>query len=148
MDLPVRCCCTPALVLGVVGNLDRSILETRTLTVSAVRPFSAKWIEENDVGHLAATATLRTEQYFDDAGGWEFAIKSEDRPLEFWRELPNFRELNYPLQYVGTWRVWDEILSASSAEALGQYKLLLEALENRMVFGDPKAQRPRGLMRG
>jgi hypothetical protein len=75
---PVRCCCTPKKIFGFIRLPDLPMGESVNISSG------------DDI------LTFKLQKF----GGYEYgvqsneyAVPSEDRPIEFWRSLPNFLEL-------------------------------------------------------
>lgn len=85
--LNVRCCCRPQKILGTLEIDDLHL----SFTVAIARPISTgpTWPREW-VAFDYHRIELRHYQGFDEET--EIAVYSDDRPIEFWRQLPNFRE--------------------------------------------------------
>lgn len=78
--LNVRCCCQPQKILGTyqVSEVMRRWIAVPLMTDDGVR------IEK-----------LEVRDFYDYSSGerkLERAIYSDDRPLEFWRQLPGFAD--------------------------------------------------------
>ena len=97
--LNVRCCCQPQKILGTLdvaspigGNLVQKVHVTLTHRV-AESPKPA-WPAIIITSNQYETIELRLFFMFDEHGASteEWAIYSDDRPLEFWRKLNGFQE--------------------------------------------------------
>jgi hypothetical protein len=91
---PVRCCCTPTKIFGfmklkityrgplvVRDNIGtRHKIEIRLISTMRTGPSL-----DFDKGPIAEMTSMQRED--------ELAIYSDDRPIEFWRNIPDFLEL-------------------------------------------------------
>ena len=85
MRVNVRCCCNPDRVLGTV---DLPRVDKRFVYVwpkVKCLPF------EGVVDKSVSIPRLEIAQVAFPDGTYEYAVKSEDRPDEFWDTLPTFR---------------------------------------------------------
>lgn len=93
--LNVRCCCTPGKVLGTLqvpedflhrrGNVElhRSLIFQRDAVAVPSHPVKVK----------VDRVSLTLASYSPGIGlPCQLAIKSDERPLEFWRTVPGFSE--------------------------------------------------------
>jgi hypothetical protein len=102
--LNVRCCCQPAKILGTMevpapiserGGFFQIVLRSQWLLTGDPQPSSADNIQTLEVRRidlccftdevlLYAAVPLPRET--------ELAVYAEERPIEFWRAVPGFRE--------------------------------------------------------
>jgi hypothetical protein len=87
MRLNVRCCCQPQ---KIVGTLEVHSL-ARLQNIYIAQPLS---IMENPTPVMAVTsATIELRDFCDGSKMTsELAVYSDDRPIEFWRQLKGFEE--------------------------------------------------------
>lgn len=82
----VRCCCQPTRIFGwmiLPAGLDHGDeIKVLTLPPLAATP---------DNTPLPVTETIRLKRY-GKANTWEVAVYSDDRPIDFWRQVPGFIE--------------------------------------------------------
>ena len=90
MRLPVHCCCKPAKRLGWVDVDDRSARPgvAIMLTVRTVESGPARDLSHQHRAILTQVAELDLEG-FDPI----LAVKSADVPIEVWRLVPGFSEV-------------------------------------------------------
>jgi hypothetical protein len=79
----VRCCCTPGKVLGWL-HLPAGV---RELMVPEACGWSSglEQVRESPTRHR-----VELREYQDGEGSREWAVYSDDRPLEFWQKLSGF----------------------------------------------------------
>lgn len=77
MEYEVRCCCTPEKVLGYLKWRSQSAHQTLACSDGSMEVVSLKIISLMEDGMPVS----------------RYAVYSEDRPIEFWRKLRDFREV-------------------------------------------------------
>ena len=94
MEYEVRCCCKPEKLVGWVElpEIKRpGVIRLATIT-------GAKTALHADYYHeFASISTATTLLVITDITPPRLAIKSDDHPLEWWRQIPTFRENTQPL---------------------------------------------------
>jgi hypothetical protein len=85
--LNVRCCCQPTKILGRFPVPDHA-LGCGSFRV-ATRSFRVATMSQ---GHSLETHTIEVRLFNNGFLGQEYAVYSDDRPIEFWRSLPSFIE--------------------------------------------------------
>lgn len=96
MRLNVRCCCQPTKILGTldVNPTDFAARVIRIRTMEANVP-PAKWGETLNAGKSlfkVHVERIEIRDFRHTIFRVEPAVYSEDRPVEFWRGLPSFKE--------------------------------------------------------
>lgn len=92
LRLNVRCCCTPTKILGTL-EVPPGAVERRGFLVHTMRPAAPwNWQELLDAGQSLLRANTEHVEIRSFGYLGEPAIYSEERPVEFWRGLPTFRE--------------------------------------------------------
>ncbi len=93
--LNVRCCCQPVKVLGTLcvpvpaeGFQHGYKIPLGVPILEAVRAFSAVQDDPRPMNKSVAFAEVRA--FINQHGIKEFAIYSDDRTIEFWRQIPGF----------------------------------------------------------
>jgi len=91
MRLNVRCCCTPTKILGTLEVPPRAIERQGFGIYSMQSAAPGDWAKLLDAGQ---SLLRRKTEWIEirSFGGGEPAIYSEERPVEFWRGLPSFKE--------------------------------------------------------
>lgn len=79
--LEVRCCCQPQKIFGTLEVPDDRAWDGGSFEVPIRRPEGAIEVE-----------TIRIRGFSFIPGEWDVAVYSDDRPLEFWRQIPTFKE--------------------------------------------------------
>ncbi len=86
----VRCCCNPAVLIGTL-TVDREYRSGEMMDVAVLNPLSA--FEWRDIDSPIYVERERLQFAQCNLHERSFvAIKSDDRPLEFWHKLPGFVE--------------------------------------------------------
>lgn len=95
MIFNVRCCCNPNIVLGTLDVPNASMMSTHidVPRLVPVRAWSRITQPEQAESHVTHDR-LEIGDVWLDGAYLERAIKSNDRPIEFWRQLRGFHE--YP----------------------------------------------------
>src|ERR1044072_8420709 len=85
----VRCCCTPSKIFGfmrVADGVDKFTVisgdETHKVELRPIRTSIMSKFEEGISGDGTSMSTVR-----------ELAIYSDDRPIDFWRQVSGFVEI-------------------------------------------------------
>lgn len=86
-EYPVRCCCQPQKIFGYLELPDGLVGGTR---IPVSLPAEATPAGAPSNSHKIEMIELRGCFVFFQE---HVAVYSDDRPIEFWRQLPNFREL-------------------------------------------------------
>lgn len=87
MRLNVRCCCQPQKILG---SLEVSSNRDRFLVHESV---SFKYPLANEPRNNVPVHEIQVRYFKNyEEGTLERAVYSDDRPIEFWRKIPGFRE--------------------------------------------------------
>ena len=93
MRLEVRCCCLPQKVFGTLEVPDDIARNGGTFRIPYMeRPFAEfhdNWDKEPS---QFGTYTIEVRPFVIDSFIRKMAVYSDDRPIEFWRELPGFVE--------------------------------------------------------
>jgi len=88
MTYAVRCCCQPTKILGYLdGPIGISEFE---IPEQIFAPYSIS--SNTDLTDTVKTTKFVVRSYGNSPLETERAIYSEDRPIEFWRNVPGFRE--------------------------------------------------------
>lgn len=81
---PVRCCCEPQKILGYIDLPQAGGAIRRVPFRPSPQPVTLR------------QHTIALRLFWSRENGYEFAVHSDDRPLEFWRTIEGFRELSAP----------------------------------------------------
>lgn len=89
--VPVRCCCTPELVLGLmpINSVDLRRGEYRVL-ISLPKDLD---YSPSQLDSLVCALRLRID-YCQDKGDTELAVRSDDRPLREFQLIRGFITIN------------------------------------------------------
>lgn len=92
--LNVRCCCQPTKILGTmeVPSSMTSPGTFRVLLRSSLGPLAEWKPQELSSEQPIKTEVLKTATIAGFRGEPELAVYGEERPMEFWRQIPTFRE--------------------------------------------------------
>lgn len=82
---PVRCCCTPQKIFGFL-QVNRDAVDRCCQTIMLDRDGQEHVIEIRRIS--AGTCEADRELTIHE----ELAVYSDDRPIEFWRTIPDFME--------------------------------------------------------
>ena len=109
MRYPIRCCCNPGRVLGTldIHAPGSHPGDPRTVRTYSVPSLSGRNPESHPAAPGLSYVDLHFERFNDGQGAEEWAIKSDDRPLEFWRTMKGWHEIDEEYSFVGTWRLRD-----------------------------------------
>lgn len=96
MKLNVRCCCTPKKVMGVLDVPD-ALVRWMGGDMTLLRPMYGlahlgRITDAEQVYSPITRAHIELRFYFHENGRKELAVYSDDRPVDFWRNLPGFEE--------------------------------------------------------
>lgn len=90
--LPVRCCCHGERILGFLKLRTGQAVEGRTLVTD--QPHYSSVLSA--MAHPSVQETVKrwpvTIKEFAGIEQRELAVYSEDRPVEYWRDVPGFVE--------------------------------------------------------
>ena len=89
MRYAVRCCCMPEKVLG---HLDGPA-GVPGFHVALRKSFSNRY-QETEVLRPEAPVYVEVRAFRHENGSRELAVYSDDRPVEFWAQIPSFVPLN------------------------------------------------------
>jgi hypothetical protein len=92
--LNVRCCCQPQKILGTIEL--RSLERFQRLLIPRVLKASFINFDGDSLVEIAPSDVYADIKLRDFVRPWTFktelAVYSDDRPIEFWRQFPQFRE--------------------------------------------------------
>lgn len=88
--LPVRCCCNGARILGFLKLRCAQASAGRTLVTDSERQTAARSVADMLTPKVT---TIRRWPITIRIYGNELAVYSEDRPIEYWRDVPGFVEV-------------------------------------------------------
>jgi hypothetical protein len=94
MELKVRCCCQPDIIYGTLDIPDYQI------GMESIRVLSKEFLEigcyeENVISRKQAIEQVIIKPYSETNYGVvikEYAVFSEERPRDFWRNIIGFKE--------------------------------------------------------
>lgn len=95
--LNVRCCCDGVKILGTLELPEHEIKAMVKIHRPPVREFSSYKDFDPDAPVLPITAPppeyIEIKRFRNADGTSEDAVYSDDRPIEYWRTVPGFREV-------------------------------------------------------
>lgn len=89
--LAVRCCCKPTKVLGFL-RVPSGAVRDGMVRFPALQASSRSDDDTLPPGPQISFVTAKVRHVHELGVGNELAIYSEDRPVEFWRNVPSFVE--------------------------------------------------------
>jgi hypothetical protein len=87
----VRCCCTPIKIFGFLRLPAQHQRHYRVREKAVMQPLKAGLGNGAETALASPVHEVRLEM-LRSPGTEEFAIYSEDRPIEFWRNIDGFIE--------------------------------------------------------
>jgi hypothetical protein len=90
--LNVRCCCQPQKILGTIELA--SLSRRQYVYIHPEYPSFRDCIDRpNEIVPSMQPIIIELRNFFDPAASeFELAVYSDDRPIEFWRKFPGFKE--------------------------------------------------------
>lgn len=94
MRLNVRCSSSPNTIFGTLEIPGYVPDRPTSFPVFTFKPLTLTELFEADItdSNTDRAIEMIETRYIDRLGQRELAIYSDDRPIEFWRQLPDFRE--------------------------------------------------------
>ena len=140
MRYPVRCCCEPTKLYGVI-ELPDGVREGTTTIVRERPSIPANWLTQEKPmvtsdGNIHSIKLMRVVDH--RSGLDEVAVYSDDRPIEFWRKIIGFTELK-PQDFTFHTISMDTVTECAEALSSGRRVSVFVDGDDRRVSGRVKA---------